>query len=169
MRKIIIILFLATAIIGLIACGDAKDNQYSQLQPTELEQEIAEQPKSSAEIHSGQSENQSTYLQTPASYEMLAGTVRAIDGMKITVDTTGVFTANETGQYASSGEPPEKQEEIIHLTEHTAIEVQTTAGGQRTSSREGVLEDLHLQAVVIVEGEWQDNEFLAVKLIIVDF
>ena len=168
MRKIIIVLFLATAIIGLIACRDAQDNQYSQLQPTESEQEITGPPESSAEIHSGQSENQSIYLQNPSSYEMLAGTVRAIDGMKITVETTGVFVANETGRHVSSGEPPEKQEEIIRLTEQTAIEVKTTAGGQIISSGEGVLDDLHLQAVVIVEGEWQDNEFVATKLIIVN-
>jgi len=92
--------------------------------------------------------------------------------MSITIDTSSVFVATGPESYQQhfvTGEPQETQQEIIRLTDETSIEVRTSFGGQIIDSRTGTLDDLSLNAVVMVEGEWQDDEFIAIKLIIMNF
>ena len=101
--------------------------------------------------------------------EQLAGTIQAIDGMKLTIDTSQVFMSFGGEQRVEPGAPVEKQETSIRLTEQTAIEVRTTSGGQIAGTRAGTLDDLSLQNVVLVEGEWQGDEFVAINLIIFNY
>jgi len=101
--------------------------------------------------------------------EQLAGTLQAIDGMKLTIDTSQVFMSFGGEQRVEPGAPVEKQETIIRLTEQTAIEVRTTRGGQIAGTRAGTLDDLSIQNVVLVEGEWQGDEFIAINLIIFNY
>ena len=164
MKKVMMVLLLSTVVLGLTACGVVAENQDSQTQTTLAEQGVREISSGNADTN-----NLSIHTQNPASNEMLAGTVQAINGMKLTVDTSSVFVAHETGRHITSGEPQEKQEKIIRVTEQTVIEVQTISNGQITGSRIGALDDLSLQDVVTAEGEWQSDEFIATKLIIVNF
>jgi len=170
MKKVMMVLLLSTVVLGLTACGVMAENQDSQSLTTTLaEQGVREISSGNADTNSDQNANLSIHTQNPASNEMLAGTVQAINGMNLTVDTSSVFVAHETGRHITSGEPQEKQEKIIRVTEQTVIEVQTISNGQITGSRVGALDDLSLQDVVTAEGEWQSDEFIATKLIIVYF
>ena len=171
MKKVIMVLFLVTVIFGLAACGGTAEYQDSPL-PTETEQGAGEISDGNASTNTDQTAPnvvQGTHTQTPPSGEIIAGTVKTIDGMNLTIDTSSVFVANETGQHIASGEPQEAQQEIIRLTEQTVIEVQTNTNGQIIGSRIGTLDDLSLQAVVMVEGEWQGDEFVATTLTIMNF
>jgi len=168
MKKVIMALFLVTVIFGLAACGGAAEYQDSPL-PTETEQDAGEISDGNADTNIEPNVVQGTHTQTPPSGEIIAGTVQAIDGMSLTIDTSSVFVANETGQHIATGEPQEAQQETIRLTEQTVIEVRTTTNGQITGSRIGTLDDLSLQAVVMAEGEWQGDEFVATILTIMNF
>lgn len=100
--------------------------------------------------------------------EQLFGVIQAIEGMKITIDTSQVMGFSG-GDHFFSGESVDVEEEqktIIRLKEQITIEVRTAAGGQVTGTRAGTLDDLTLQAVAIVDGEWQGEEFVATKLTI---
>ena len=101
--------------------------------------------------------------------EQLAGTLQAIDGMKLTVDTSQVFMSFGGEQRVEPGAPAEKQDTIVRLTEQTAIEVRTVSSGQPIGTRAGTLDDLSIQNVVLVEGEWQGDEFIAINLIIFNY
>ena len=170
-RKIIIVLFIATAIIGLTACGDSTDNQYLPEQTTAIEQEVEETyvADDNEDTNADTNKIQGIHTQTPPSGEIIAGTVLAVDEMSITIDTSSVFVANETGQHISTGEPQEPQHKIIHVTEQTIIEVQTLAGGQIIGTTAGTLDDLSIQALVMAEGEWHGDEFVATALTIMNF
>ena len=101
--------------------------------------------------------------------EQLAGNIQIIDGMTLTIDTSAVFMATGAGSYTFSGEPVEKEYAIVRLTEQTTIEVHTSAGGQIIETRAGTLDDLSLQNIVMVEGEWDGNELVAVNLIVFNY
>ena len=167
MKKVIMVLFLVTVIFGLVACGGAAEYQDSPL-PSETEQ-------GAGEISDGNADTnvvQGTHTQTPPLGEVIAGTLEAIDGMSLTIDTTSVFVSSGTESYQThifSGEPLEPQQEIIRLTEQTTIEVQTTINGQITGSEIGTLDNLSLGIAVMAEGEWQDGEFVATTLTIMNF
>jgi len=167
MKKVIMVLFLVTVIFGLVACGGAAEYQDSPL-PSETEQ-------GAGEISDGNTDTnvvQGTHTQTPPLGEVIAGTLEAIDGMSLTIDTTSVFVSSGTESYQThifSGEPLEPQQEIIRLTEQTTIEVQTTINGQITGSEIGTLDNLSLGIAVMAEGEWQDGEFVATTLTIMNF
>ena len=165
MKKMIMV--LATVVLGLAACGGAAE--YQEPPPLQTEQRVGEAYNSNADSTAEQNAAQSPHTQNPTSNEILAGTVEAIDGMNLTIDTSSVFVANETGQHIATGEPQEPQQEMIRLTEQTVIEVRITANGQITGSRIGTLDDLSLQTVVMAEGEWQDGEFVATTLTIMNF
>ena len=159
MKKVIMVLFLATVVLGLSACGDAVKIQDWPPQTTEAEQGVGGASSDNAETSANQTANQQGLPQ-----EQIAGSLQAIDGTKLTIDASTVFVANGTGPHYASGEPTEKQEANIRLTEETAIEVRTTAGGQITSSRAGTMDDLSLQDTVLAEGEWQGDEYVVTKL-----
>jgi len=110
--------------------------------------------------------NQNTNVQG-LPQEQLFGVIQAINGMKLTIDTSQVLGLGG-GEHRFSGDSGERerQEAIIRLTEQIAIEVRTSAGGQITGTRAGTLDDLSVQDVVMVEGEWQGDGFVATKLII---
>ena len=101
--------------------------------------------------------------------EMIAGEIQTIEKMTITIDTSAVFMATGTGSYVSSGEPVEKEYATVRLTEQTIIEVHKSAGGQIIGTRVGTLEDLSLQNIVMVEGEWDDNDLVAIKIVVYEF
>ena len=167
MKKVIMVLFLITVIFGLVACGGTAEYQDSPL-PSETEQ-------GAGEISDGNADTnvvQGTHTQTPPLGEVIAGTLEAIDGMSLTIDTTSTFVSSGTESDQTlifSGEPLEPQQEIIRLTEQTTIEVRTTANGQIVGTRAGTLDDLSLQALVMAEGEWQDDEFIATTLTMMNF
>jgi hypothetical protein len=100
--------------------------------------------------------------------EQLAGVIQAIDGMKLTIDTSGIFVANETGSHIVSGEGElvENQEVNIHLTEQTNIVISISDGGLITETKAGIVDDLTLQSVVIADGEWEGDEFIATELLV---
>jgi len=160
------ILFLATVVLGMAACGGA--TEYQDPPPTETEQETGEASDGNVDTNTNPNVVQGTHTQTPPSGEILAGTLEALDGMSLTIDTSSVFVSGG-GQHIATGEPPEPQTEIIHLTEQTTVEVQTFAGGQIIDSRIGTLDDLSIGTTVMAEGEWQDDEFVATTIIIMNF
>ena len=168
MKKIIMVLFLVTVIFGLTACGGAAEYQDSP-PPTATEQGAGEISDGNADTNIDPNVVQGTHTQTPPSGEIIAGTVLAIDGMNLTIDTSSVFVANETGQHIATGEPQEPQQEIILLTEQTVTEIRTTAGGQIVGTTARALDDLSLQTIIMAEGEWQDGEFVATTLTIMNF
>ena len=163
MKKIIMVLFLVTVIFGLTACGGAAEYQDSPL-PSETEQ-------GAGEISDGNADTnvvQGTHTQTPPLGEVIAGTLESIDGMSLTIDTSSVFVSGG-GQHIVNGEPPEPQQETIRLTEQTTIEFRTLANGQIVDTRAGTLDDLSIGTTVMAEGEWQDGEFVATTLTIMNF
>ena len=171
MKKVIMVLFLVTVIFGLVACGGAAEYQDSPL-PTATEQGAEEISDGNADTNIDPNVVQGTHTQTPPLGEVIAGTLEAIDGMSLTIDTTSVFVSSGTESYQThifSGEPLEPQQEIIRLTEQTTIEVQTTINGQITGSEIGTLDNLSLGIAVMAEGEWQDGEFVATTLTIMNF
>ncbi|MCL2570925.1 MAG: hypothetical protein FWE11_00850 [Defluviitaleaceae bacterium] len=168
MKKVIMALFLAIVVVGLTACGNAAEYQEDMLTPAADERHISV-PGGNADTNTAPNVYQGVHEHNPPSNEILAGTVQAIDGMSLTIDTSSVFVANETGHHTATGEPQEPQQKIIRLTEQTTIEVRATSGGQIVGSEIGTLDDLSLYAVVMAEGEWQDNEFVATTLIIMNF
>ena len=107
--------------------------------------------------------------------ETLAGVVQSINGMTFAIDTSGVFmaigTPGETTEQRveRTDEPRATQTSTIRVTGETLIVVRTTSGGQIIGERAGTMVDLSLQNVVIVEGTFQGNEFIATKLIIARF
>ena len=174
MKKMIIALTLTTVMLGLVACGGTTENQDLQMQTADAGQSIGEVSGDNAVAGNAddgidQSINYSVHTQNPTSNEILAGTVEAIDGMSITIDTSSVFVAHGTGSHISTGEPPELQVEVIRLTEETNIIVQVNAGGQIAGTRAGTLDDLSLQAIIMAEGEWRDGEFVVTELTIINF
>jgi len=167
-KKVIMVLFIATVAIILTACGSTAEYQYAQEHTTAYEHHTS-MPDINPGTNTTPSVYQGIHEHTPPSNEILAGTVQAIDGMNLAIDTSSVFVANETGRHVASGEPQETQEQIIRLTEQTIIEVRTTSGGQVVDSRIGTLDDLSLYNIVMVEGEWHDDEFVATTLTIMNF
>jgi len=150
MKKVIMVLFLVAVVLGLAACGGNAENQM----------DYQTQNSDFGRIVSG----------TVPTGEILAGTVQAVDGMKLSVDTSSVFVAAGTGPHTvSPDEPPEPHEDIVRITEQTLIEIQTLADGQILGTAAGTLDDISLQAVIMAEGEWQDGEFVATKLTIMNF
>jgi len=162
MKKVIKVLFLAAVVLGLVACGGSTENQDAQAQTTPVrnEQSVYTQNHTAGQVIEG----------TVPTGEILAGTVQNIDGMRLSVDTSSVFVAMETGSHTvSPGEEPEPHEDIVRITEQTIIEIRTLAGGQILGTEEGTLGDISLQAVIMAEGEWQDGEFVATKITIMNF
>jgi len=171
MKKVITCLTLATAILTLSACGSVTEYQQdTQVQPVAYEQHTST-PDSNTDTNPNVNmyEGNGIHVQSPSSYEIIAGTVQSIDGMSIAIDSSSVFVANETGSHIATGEVPEPQETIVILTEETTIEVSTSSGGQVVASRIGTLDDLHLYNLVMVEGEWQGDEFVAITITIMNF
>ena len=117
MKKVIMILFLMTVIFGLAACGGAAEYADPQSPPTETEQDVEGVPGNNADTNADTNTIQGVHTQTPPSNEIIAGTVQTIDGMNLTIDTSSVFVANETGQHIATGEPQELQQEIIRLSD----------------------------------------------------
>jgi len=176
MKKVIKVLFLAAVVLGLAACGGNAENQDVQTQPASIEQGVREVTGNDAGIDAnmGSQTHNSDFGRiisgTVPTSEILAGTVQAIDGMRLSVDTSSVFVAMGTGPHTvSPGEEPEPHEEIVSITEQTVIEIQTLADGQVLGAVAGTLDDISLQAVIMAEGEWQDGEFVATKLTIMNF
>jgi len=167
MKKVMMVLFLVTVIFGLAACGGTAEYQDSPL-PSETEQGVENVSDGNVDTNIDPNVVQGSHTQTPPSGEILAGTVEALDEMSLTINTSSIFVSGG-GQHIATGEPPEPQQEIIRLTEQTTIEVQTTANGQIVGSRIGTLDDLSLGAVVMAEGEWQGDEFIATILTIMNF
>ena len=150
-RKLaLMVLLLAFIAAGLTACKDKVENQGSPTQTTSNANPNAN------EQYSPQ--------------EQIIGVVLSIDEMILTVDTAGISRVTGTGEPQSSGGSNERQEFIIRLTEQTAIQVNeittTAGGGQTTGMRAGTLDDLIVQAVVMAEVAWQDNEYIVISLII---
>jgi len=174
MRKVIMVFILVTVVLGLTACGGVAENYDLPTQANEATQGAGETPDGNADADTDANTDtnihQGLHTQAPPSNEIIAGTVEAIDGMKLTIDTSSVFVSSGGGEsHFASGEPPEPQAEIIRLTEQTTIEVRTTAGGQITDTRAGTLDDLSIGTTVMAEGEWQDGEFAATTLVIMNF
>jgi len=163
MKKVIMVLVLATVVLSLAACNRTAENQDLPILPTETEQETVGASGGNADTNANPNTNEQSLPQ-----EQLGGVIQAIDGMKLTIDTSQVFMSFGGEQRVEPGAPVEKQDAIVRLAEQTVIEVRTTAGGQITSTRAGTLDDLSLQAIVIADGEWQGNEFVATVLIIVN-
>ena len=162
MKKMIRVLFLGAIALGLAACGGNAENQDTQVQTTPAydAQAVYTQNHTFGQIIEG----------TVPTGEILAGTVQNIDGMRLSVDTSSVFVAMDTGPHTvSPGEEPEPHEDIVRMTEQTIIEIRTLADGQILGTAEGVLDDISLQAVIMAEGEWQDGEFIATKITIMNF
>jgi len=172
----IMVLALTTVVLGLAACRGTAENQDLQAQTTATEQGVREVSSGNTDATSGNVDtntdpntNYSAHIQNPISNEIIAGSIKAINGMSITIDTSSVFMAHETGSHIATGEPPELQKEIIHLTEQTTIEIRTLANGQIIGSSVGTIDDLTLQAIIMAEGEWQDSEFVVSDLTIMNF
>lgn len=167
--RILLVPIIALGALGLVACDRLANNQNLTTQPAEAEQEV--------EGSFGNNVTLNTNLDTDTQdlqQEQLFGAIQAIDGMNITIDTLQVMVVNEPGEHLFSpdsveNEPQDAQDIIIRLTEQTDIEVRTTAGGQISGTRIGTLDDLTLQAIVMVTGYWQGHEFVATELIIVNF
>ena len=162
MKKLIRVLFLAVAVLGVAACGGSTEIQDVQVQTTPVcnEQSVYTQNHTSGQI----------IEDVIPTGEILAGTVQSIDGMSLSVDTSSVFVAMGTGSHTvSPGEEPEPHEDIVRITEQTIIEIQTLAGGQILGTAAATLDDISLQAVIMAEGEWKDGEFVATKITIMNF
>ena len=160
MKKVIMVLFLAAVVLGLVACGSVAENQDSPTQTTVAEQGNVGASSGNANI------NEQNLPQ-----EQLFGFVQDIDGMVLTIDVSGISMVTGTGGHSSPSEPNEGQELIIRLTEQTDIKINEitvpAGGGQMTSMREaGTLDDLSLQDVVMATGGWRGDEFVADSLII---
>jgi len=173
MKKLIMVLFLATVAFGLTACGGATENQDTQSQTTVSEQEAREVSDGNIDTNTNPNTNEQVLPQ-----EQLVGTIHAIDGMNITINTMQAMVFNEPGEgrhFVSPGnaenEPQESQEISIHLTEQTTIKVNEiraiAGGGQMSDTRAGTLDDLTLQAFVMAEGDWQDDKFVATTVTII--
>jgi len=157
MKKAITLLFLTAVVLGLAACSRAEAHEDA---PTQTAAYTPNTPDIPPTDHD------------PAPTAILAGVVQSIDGVRIAVDTSSLFVADGSGPHHFSGEPqdpPEPRDEIIRLTEHTVIEIRTTAGGQIIDTVAGTMEDVTLHAVVIAEGAWQDDEFVAATLTVANF
>jgi len=171
MKKVIMVLFLATVILGLTACGDASEHQDYHAQTEVVEQRDAGISGGNIDTNANPNINEQDLLQ-----EQLLGNIQVIDGMNITISTAQhqhmIFNEPRAGQhFVSPGTTENEPKEItIRLTEQTAIEVSemrtTSGGGQIADMRDGTLDDLTPQAFVMAEGEWQDDEFVATSLII---
>jgi len=187
MKKAIMILVIAATALGLTACRGAAGNQSSQAQATEAAQRAREAYYSNVYESTSQEANQnaqppalnetSTKNETPTPNEMTAGRVEAIDGMNITISTSHAMLFHGEGQHIVSpgtaeAEPPKPQETTIRVTDQTTIKVNEmsniTGGGQMADLRAGTLDYLTLQAFVMAEGEWQDDEFVATTLTIMN-
>jgi len=164
MRKAIMVLFLAAVIFGLAACGRAAEyEENAQMQTLPIAQDYHAQ-------NSYSSPSGRIVTGTVPAGEILAGTVKAIDGMLLSVDTSSVFMAATTGAHTVlPGEEPEPQEEIVRITEETVIEIRTLGDGQIMGNTPGTLDDISVQAVIMAEGEWEDDEFIAATITIMDF
>jgi len=169
MKKVIMVLFLVIIVLGLIACGGMAEYNDS---PTQTM--VAEQGDGDASGGNADANTDPSTSKQDLSQEQLVGNVQAIDGTNITINTMQAMIFNEPGagqHFVSPGAVEnEPQEIIIRLTEQTVIEVNeiraTTGGGQMADIRDGTLDDLTLQAIVMATGEWQDDEFVVSSLII---
>ena len=169
MKKVIRVLFLATIVFGLTACGGTAENQDFTTQTAVNEQGV----RGAFSGNTEQNTNHSTHVQNSNSNEIIAGTVQAIDGMNIAIVTTQHTALHDPGEgrFVSSGVAENEPQEItIRLTEQTTIEVNeirtSATGGLSSDTRAGTLDDLTLQASVMAQGEWHGNEFVATSLII---
>jgi len=163
MRKSILFLAVALSITALLSACE-KDN-------TDIGTDIKTDISSDADATTPNTTQNTNEQDSPQ--EQIAGTLEAIDGMKLTIDTSSVFMAAGAGSHYFDPNDPnnekQKQDTIVRLTEQTDIEVRTSSGGQITSTRAGTLDDLSLKNIVMAEGEWQDDEFIAVNLIIFNY
>jgi len=153
---------LTFTILSLVACNSTETNQDSPTPPTAPEQDRGEAPAGNANTNVIPNINEQSQPQ-----EQLVGAIQVIEGMNITIGTSQHQVMTSDGQgttqhFSSDSTANEPQEIIIRMTEQTVIEVNEISG-----VRAGALDDLTLQAFVMVEGEWQDDEFVATSLFIV--
>jgi len=171
-RNISFIAYTFIAMILLSACThDSTDADTNPNISESSSEQILSQEEDNTHTNptTDQNVDKSPDTQNDAQTEMIAGEIQTINGMTITIDTSAVFMATGTGTYVFSGETVEKEYVTVRLTEQTTIEVHTSVGGQIIGARVGTLEDLSLQNTVMVEGEWDDNEFVAVKVVVFEF
>ena len=172
MKKMIMGLLLTAAVFGLVACGGTSENQDSPTQTTVNEQDAGGVSGGNANTNTNPNTNEQSLPQ-----EQFSGTVQTIEDMTITIRTSQaqhmVSDSSGTEQiFTSPGTATnEPQEIIIQLTEQTSIEVNevrvATDGGHISDTRAGTVDDLTLQAFVLVEGEWQDDVFVATSVLII--
>ena len=166
MKKTMLSLFMIALSIMVLLSACGRNNPAADVSQS-TNQNINEQglphEQNNTNIYSSQLPNKNSD-ESPSSQEQIAGVIQSIDGMHLTIDTSQVFMSSGGQQRVEPGTPVEKQDTIIRLTEQTTIEVRTTAGGQITDTRAGTMDDLSLQTVVMADGEWQGDEFIAVKI-----
>ena len=198
MKKYIILLFtIAMSAMVLSACSNGNANTDDTLSTNQYSNEQRLPQGALVDTNANQSTNQSANEQAlPSDFdidintsqntneqslpqETLAGVVQSIDGMTLTIDASQVFMVGGTpgGAFGETTEhifnpndaAIEKQEITIRLTEQTAIVVRTNAGGQIIGERIGTIDDLSMHNIVMAEGEWQGDEFIASELITIGF
>ena len=183
MKKLNFVLFTIAMslamLLALVACSTNDDTTYANgnantdaTQSTNQysnEQSLPQEPL--VDTDANQSTKQSANEQS-LPQETLAGVVQSIDGMTFAIDTSQIFmavgTPGETTEQrvGRTDEPGAAQTSTIRVTGETVIVVRTTAGGQIIGERAGTIDDLSLHNIVMVEGEWQSDEFLSLHNIV---
>jgi len=168
--KGLLVLAVALGALGLTACGGTVESQDPPATPTVIEQGIEGMPDSNADTNTN-----SNVSEQDSPQEQLVGRIQTIDEMSMTIDTSGFALFNEPGEHRISPpddgsddetETPALHEIDIRLTEQTTIELRTLANAQIVGTSPGTLADLSLHAIVMVDGQWQDDEFIATNVII---
>ena len=158
MKKITILIFVvALSIMALLYACD-KDNADTNT-------------NSNLNQNENQNGKQTTDVQTSTG-EQIYGMVQSIDGVTITIDASQLVVFGETGQYFfdSNDEPVKEvnQKTTVCLTDETVITVRTNRGGQITGERAGIIDDLSLWVIVNADGYWQNGEFIATTILIIN-